>query len=90
MGRDGVDVQKNQLLFSFIFFFFLLIYDSDNYGRVGNCLASVGLYGIKILSKPQINHNSTQPIITLSLVRRENDFAHHPTTHTQCQQYLNC
>ena len=37
------------------------------------------------LSKPQLNHNSTQPNITLSWVRHENDFAHHPTpppTHT--------
>ena len=33
----------------------------------------------KILSKPQLNHNSTQPNITLSWVRHENDFAHHPT-----------
>ena len=49
------------------------------------------------LSKPQLNHNSTQPNITLSWVRHENDFAHHPTpptphppTQTQCQQYLSC
>ena len=34
------------------------------------------------LSKPQLNHNSTQPNITLSWVRHENDFAHHPPTHT--------
>ena len=34
---------------------------------------------IKLLSKPQLNHNSTQPNITLSWVRHENDFAHHPT-----------
>ena len=34
----------------------------------------------KKLSKPQLNHNSTQPNITLSWVRHENDFAHHPTT----------
>ena len=42
------------------------------------------------LSKPQLNHNSTQPNITLSWVRHENDFANHPTTttQTQCQQYL--
>ena len=33
------------------------------------------------LSKPQLNHNSTQPKITLSWVRHENDFAHHPTLH---------
>ena len=32
------------------------------------------------LSKPQLNHNSTQPNITLSWVRHENDFAYHPTT----------
>ena len=31
------------------------------------------------LSKPQLNHNSTQHNITLSWVRHENDFAHHPT-----------
>ena len=43
-----------------------------------------------ILSKPQLNHNSTQPNITLSWVRHENDFAHHPPhptpppTQTQC------
>ena len=30
------------------------------------------------LSKPQLNHNSTQPNITLSWVRHENDFANHP------------
>ena len=35
---------------------------------------------VKILSKPQLNHNSTQPNITLSWVRHENDFAFHPTT----------
>ena len=29
-----------------------------------------------VLSKPQLNHNSTQPNITLSWVRHENDFAH--------------
>ena len=28
------------------------------------------------LSKPQLNHNSTQPNLTLSWVRHENDFAH--------------
>ena len=32
-----------------------------------------------ILSKPQLNHNSTKPNITLSWVRHENDFAYHPT-----------
>ena len=31
--------------------------------------------------EPQLNHNSTQPNITSSWVRHENDFAHHPTTH---------
>ena len=31
-----------------------------------------------ILSKPQLNHNSTQPNITLRWVRHENDFAYHP------------
>ena len=31
-----------------------------------------------LLSKPQLNHNSTQPNITLSWVRHENDFAYHP------------
>ena len=34
---------------------------------------------IQILSKPQLNHNSTQSNITLSWVRHENDFAYHPT-----------
>ena len=61
------------------------------------------LFGIFIytkLSKPQLNHNSTQPNITLSWVRHENDFASPPTTtnpphprtttQTQCQQYLSC
>ena len=48
-----------------------------------------------LLSKPQLNHNSTHPNITLSWVRHENDFAYHPTpspttTQTQCQQYLSC
>ena len=33
------------------------------------------------LSKPQLNPNSTQPNITLSWVRHENDFAYHPATH---------
>ena len=33
------------------------------------------------LSNPQLNHNSTQPNITLSWVRHANDFAYHPTTH---------
>ena len=33
------------------------------------------------MSKPQLNHNSTQPNITLSWVRHENDFAYHPTPH---------
>ena len=33
----------------------------------------------KTLSNPQLNHISTQPSITLSWVRYENDFAHHPT-----------
>ena len=51
---------------------------------------------LSLLSKPQLNHNSTQPNITLSWVTHENDFAHHPTppppttTETQCQQYLSC
>ena len=34
-----------------------------------------------LLSKPQLNHNSTQPNITLSWVRHENDFAHTPPPH---------
>ena len=34
---------------------------------------------LSLLSKPQLNHNSTQPNITLTWVRHENDFAHHPT-----------
>ena len=29
-----------------------------------------------LLSKPQLNHNSTHPKITLSWVTHENDFAH--------------
>ena len=33
-----------------------------------------------ILSKPQLNHNSTQANITLSWVRHENDFAYQPPT----------
>ena len=33
----------------------------------------------QILSKPQLNHNSTQPNITSSWVGTENDFAHPPT-----------
>ena len=51
---------------------------------------------VKILSKPQLNHNSTQPNITLSWVRHENDFANHPTTttttttETQCHLYFSC
>ena len=36
-------------------------------------------YYYYLLSKPQLNHNSTQPNITLSWVRHENDCAHHPT-----------
>ena len=32
-----------------------------------------------LLSKPQLNHNSTQPNITLSWVRQENNFANPPT-----------
>ena len=35
----------------------------------------------KKLSKPQLNHNSTQPNITLSWVRHENDFAYNPPPH---------
>ena len=31
-----------------------------------------------LLSKPQLNHNSTQPNITVSWVRHENDFVHDP------------
>ena len=34
-----------------------------------------------LLSKPQLNHNSTQPNITLSWVRHENDFATPPHPH---------
>ena len=41
----------------------------------------VCLEGSILLSKPQLNHNSTQPNITLSWARPENDCAHHPTTH---------
>ena len=36
------------------------------------------------LSKPQLNHDSIQPNITLSWVGHENDFAYHPPTETQC------
>ena len=32
-----------------------------------------------VLSKPQLNHNSTRRNITLSWVRHENDLANHPT-----------
>ena len=40
---------------------------------------------LSVLLKPQLNPNSTQPNITLSWVRHENDFAYHPTTtETQC------
>ena len=35
-----------------------------------------------LLSRPQLNHNSTQPNITFSWVRDKNDFAYHPTPHT--------
>ena len=39
------------------------------------------IYGREIqLSKPQLNHNPTQPNITLSWVRHENVFAYHPNT----------
>ena len=38
------------------------------------------LSGPTKLSKPQLNHNSTQPNITLSRVRHDNDFAP-PTPH---------
>ena len=46
------------------------------------CLKQIETIGIpwgSQLSKPQLNHNSTQPNITLSWVRHENDFANHPT-----------
>ena len=35
------------------------------------------------LSKPQLNHNSTQPNISLNWIIHENDFAHHTTHYTQ-------
>ena len=41
------------------------------------------------LSKSQLNHNSTQPNITLSWVRHENDLANHPTTTTTPHQHRN-
>ena len=48
-------------------------------------LIKISLEGFEFkLSKPKLNHNSTQPYITLSWVRHENDFANHPTTETQC------
>ena len=34
-----------------------------------------------LLSKPKLNPDSTQPNVTLSFVRHENDFAHHPPPH---------
>ena len=59
--------------------------------RILFCQIILFLY---LLSKPRLNHYSTQPNITLSWVRHENDFAYHPiptpTTQTQCYQYLSC
>ena len=51
-----------------------------------------GCSSYHFLSKPQLNHNSTQPNITLCWVRHENDFAYTrpPTTETQCLQYHSC
>ena len=54
-----------------------------------------------ILSKPKLNHNSTQPYITLVGFDTKMTLHHHPqpptTTHhhrpplgTQCRQYLSC
>ena len=46
------------------------------------------------LSKPQLNHNSTQPNITLDGLDMKMTLHTHPTppptTQTQCQQYLSC
>ena len=42
-----------------------------------------------LLSKPQLNHNSTQPTITVSWVKHENDAAYHPTTTTTTPHKLN-
>ena len=59
--------------------------------RILFCQIILFLY---LLSKPRLNHYSTQPNITLSWVRHENDFAYHPiptpTTQTQCYQYFSC
>ena len=44
---------------------------------------------ICLLSKPQLNHNSTQPDITLSWVRHENDLANHPNHPTPPPHKLN-
>ena len=42
-----------------------------------------------MLSKPQHDHNSTQPNITLSWVLHENDFAYHPTPHPHKRSVCN-
>ena len=52
---------------------------SSSYGLSQSTLAILGWQDQ--LSKPQLNHNSTQPNITLIWVRHENDFAHHPPPH---------
>ena len=82
---------------------FMLFYLKNNVNQCFimhsfDCTAGFLLIWCK-LSKPQLNHNSTQPNITLSWLRHENYFAYHlnppppphpTTTQTQCQQYLSC
>ena len=57
------------------------------HGPVPRCSSQIK----PLLFCQNLNPNSTQPQPnkTLGWVRRENDFAH-PTTQTQCQQYLSC
>ena len=50
-------------------------FTKKNYDKIEK-VPNIVEYSAKILSKPQLNHNSTQPNITLSCVRHENDFAH--------------
>ena len=62
--------------------------DNEGQGYVMKIKGAYYLQYFVIMSKPQLNHNSTQPNITLSWVRHENDFAYHtippPPTETQC------
>ena len=50
-------------------------------GMLHSTLLELNYIFLLVFSQPQLNHNSTQPNITLSWVRHENDFAHHPTPH---------